>query len=263
MDIRKYIACLTSSSAESVCVNASTVLEVSYDEINQFLLSDKQPGISLFTAVKDDVDLCGGTLVVKRFILNKPHNQTVSTDIVSRFWRPDKHDKDTEGIILIILIYAMANGNSMPINYRVYHHSEEKTKNGCNEGKCLQEMIQEVWSQGLRPAWVTANSRYSSLDNLKFLRNLEVGVYMGLEKNRIVSSQSYLYKQVGQVNIPWGELYTHLKGFGFVQVFQTVDQGGDAQHYMIYEPQTDVLRPKLVPESDVDSVSTGAATVCK
>jgi hypothetical protein len=72
-----------------------------------------------------------------------------------------------------------------------------------------------------------------------------VSFLVGLEKNRIVSSQPALYEQVGQAAIPQEGLYTHLKGFGFVQVFRTVSQDGDVRHYALYRPQQDPALPIL------------------
>ena len=240
MDIEKYIAYLMSSPTGSSCVKASTVLEVSHDEVNRFLLSGNHSGLELFRVVKDHIDLQGGTLSVDDSTLDKPYSQTASTELIGYFWS-GKHHKSVKGISLIVLVYTMATGYSVPVNYRVYRHSEGKTKN-----EYFQDMVREVWNQGLRPAWITADSWYSSLDNLKFLRNLEVGIYMGLEKNRIVSCQPSVYEQVGQVEIPWEGRYTHLKGFGFVQVFQTVAQDGNVRYYMIYKPQTDISQPELI-----------------
>ncbi|MEO0331207.1 MAG: transposase [Bacteroidota bacterium] len=240
MDIEKYIAYLMSSPTGSSCVKASQVMEVSHDEVNRFLLLGNRSGLELFGIVKDHIDLQGGTLSVDDSTLDKPYSQTASTELVGYFWS-GKHHKSVKGISLIVLVYTMTNGYSVPVNYRVYRHSEGKTKNDY-----FQDMVQEVWNQGLRPAWITADSWYSSLDNLKFLRNLEIGIYMGLEKNRIVSNQPSIYEQIGQVAIPPEGLYTHLKGFGFVQVFQTVAQNGDVRYYMIYKPQADSSQPELI-----------------
>lgn len=240
MDIEKYIAYLMSSPTGSSCVKASTVLEVSHDEVNRFLLSDTHKGLELFYKVRDQIDLQGGSLSVDDSTLDKPYSQTAGTELVGYFWS-GKHHKSVKGISLIVLVYTMASGYSVPVNYRVYRHREGKTKNDY-----FQEMVLEVWNQGLRPAWMTADSWYSSLDNLKFLRNLEVGIYMGIEKNRIISCQPSVYEQVGQVKIPWEGLHTHLKGFGFVQVFQTVAQDGDVRYYMIYKPQADLSQPELI-----------------
>jgi len=94
-----------------------------------------------------------------------------------------------------------------------------------------------VWSQGLRPAWVTADSWYSSVENLKFLRNKEVGFMVGLEKNRLISTVPHHYEPVGAAAIPSEGLYTHLKGFDFVKVFQTVDTEDHERYYALYGNQ--------------------------
>lgn len=248
MDIEKYIAYLMSSPTGSSCVRASEVMKVTHDEVNRFLLSDNHAGIELFEKVKDHIDLQGGSLSVDDSTLDKPYSQTASTELISYFWS-GKHHKSVKGICLIVLVYTMATGYSVPVNYRVYRHSEGKTKNDY-----FQDMVREVWNQGLRPAWLTADSWYSSLDNLKFLRNLEIGIYMGLEKNRIVSNQPSVYEQIGQIIIPSEGIYTHLKGFGFVQVFQTVAQDGDVRYYMIYKPQTDMPQPELLPRETFEQV---------
>nr|WKN38659.1 transposase [Tunicatimonas sp. TK19036] len=216
--------------------------------VNRFLLSDHHSGSELFHAVKDHIDLQGGTLSVDDSTLDKPYSQTASTELVGYFWS-GKHHKSVKGISLVVLVYTMANGYSVPVNYRVYRHSEGKTKNDY-----FQEMVREVWNQGLRPAWVIADSWYSSLDNLKFLRNLEISIYMGPEKNRIISSQPHLYQQVSQIEVPSEGLHTHLKGFGFIQVFQTVAQDGNVRYYMIYKPQTDLSQPELISKEIFEQV---------
>jgi hypothetical protein len=253
MDIEKYIAYLISSPSGSSCVKASMVMKVSHDEVNRFLLSDNHVGIELFEKGKDHIDLQGGSLSVDDSVLDKPYSQTNSTELIGYFWS-GKHHKSVKGISLIVLVYTMATGYSVPVNYRLYRHSDQKTKNGY-----FQEMVQEVWNRGLRPSWITADSwrpplRYSSLENLKFLRNLEAGIYMGLEKNRIISCQPSVYEQLSQVAIPLQGLYTHLKGFGFVQVFQTVAQDGDVRYYMIYQPQNDPAQPRLVAREVFEQV---------
>jgi hypothetical protein len=51
-----------------------------------------------------------------------------------------------------------------PINYRIYDKTENKTKNDY-----FQEMLAEVLGWGLEPAFVTGDSGYSSLENLKMI----------------------------------------------------------------------------------------------
>lgn len=115
-------------------------------------------------------------------------------------------------------------------------------------------MLKQLWQWGLRPEWITADSWYSSLENLKFLRNLEVNFLMGLEKNRIISSQPSHYEQVGQVIIPPEGLYTHLKGFDFIEVFRTVSQEGDVRHYALYRSGQDRELPHRATRQEFETL---------
>lgn len=229
MQLDQYIAYLLSTPCPSSCVKASEVLEVSHDEVNRFLLSSEYTGRDLFESVRVGLCLQGGTLTVDDTVLDKPFTRAGTTELVGRFWS-GRHHKVVQGINLLVLVYTQQD-HSVPVNFRVYRQAEGMTKNDY-----FRQMVLELWQWGLRPAWVTADSWYSGLDNLKFLRNLEVGILMGLEKNRLISTHPSEYQQVGQANIPASGLRTHLKGFDFVAVFRTVDTDNDARHYLLYHP---------------------------
>jgi len=248
MQAEEYITYLLSSPNGSSCVQAGHVLQVSHDEVNRFLLSGAYQGEDLFKAVASSIDLIGGTLTVDDTVLDKPYTELSSSELVGYFWS-GKHHKSIKGINLIVLIYTTVSGYSVPVNFRVYHSREGKTKN-----EYFQAMLKQVWQWGLRPEWITADSWYSSLENLKFLRNLEVNFLMGLEKNRIVSTQPSLYEQVGQVLIPPEGLYTHLKGFDFIEVFRTVSQEGDVRHYALYQSGQDRELPHRSTKQEFETL---------
>jgi len=229
-------------------VQAGDVLQVSHDKVNRFLLLGEYQGEDLFNAVASSIELTGGTLTVDDTVLDKPYTELSSSELVGYFWS-GKHHKSVKGINLIVLVYTSVSGYSVPVNFSIYRSSEGKTKNDY-----FQAMLKQVWQWGLRPEWITADSWYSSLENLKFLRNLEVNFLMGLEKNRIISSQPSLYEQVGQVAIPQEGLYTHLKGFDFVEVFRTVSQEGDVRHYALYQSGQDRAFPTKVTRQEFESL---------
>jgi hypothetical protein len=58
---------------------------------------------------------------------------------------------------LISLYYTDIVGNSYPVNFRIYDKSEGKTNNDY-----FLEMLEEVKSWGLRPAWMTGDSWYKA-----------------------------------------------------------------------------------------------------
>lgn len=228
MEANEYIAYLLSEPGKSSCVRSSKVLQVSHDEVNRFLADSDFSGKDLFNRAKGALQLTGGVLSVDDTVIDKPYSDPAASELVGFFWS-GLHHKSVKGINLIVLNYTDTNGVSLPVNWRVYRHRDNQTKNDY-----FQNMVSEVLSWGVRPAWVTADSWYSSIENLKFLRDKEVGFMVGLEKNRIISTVPHQYERVGEVAIGEDGLYTHLKGFDYVKVFRTVDTEDHARYYAVY-----------------------------
>jgi hypothetical protein len=237
MEAASYIAYLLSEPRQPSCVKASEVLEVSHDEINRFLLSSTYTGQDLFEAVKEGLAFTGGVLSVDDSVLDKPFSSLAATELVGLFYS-GRHHRVVKGINLITLFYTDVSGLGFPVNFRVYRPQENKSKHDY-----FQEMVKECWHWGLRPAWVSADSWYASIDNLKFLRDKEVGFLVGLEANRIVSTLPGVYEPIGQLaDIPQQGIFTHLKGFDFVKVFRTVDTEAHVRHYALYLPDKEQCR---------------------
>jgi len=78
---------------------------------------------------------------------------------------------------------------------------------------------------------------YSGVDNLKFLRKEGLGFLIGLEKNRIVSEREHEYVPVEALALPDCGQVVHLRKFGFVTVFRTLDKNGEPRHYAQYDPR--------------------------
>jgi len=108
-------------------------------------------------------------------------------ELIGYFWS-SKYHKSIKGLNLITLYYSDIQGNSVPINYRIYDKSENKTKNDY-----FREMVIEVINWGLKPRIVTGDSWYSGIENLKFIRNQELGFLFGVQKNRTVSNEPGKY----------------------------------------------------------------------
>jgi hypothetical protein len=231
MEASEYIAYLLSEAGKSSCVRSGKVLQISHDEVNRFLTGSDFGGKDLFARAKGALLLAGGVLSVDDTVIDKPYSNPAATELVGFFWS-GLHHKSVKGINLLVLNYTDPNGISLPVNWRVYRYSDHKTKNDY-----FRQMVNEVWSWGLRPAWVTADSWYSSIENLRFLRDKEVGFLVGLESSRLISTEPHHYESVGETVIPAAGLYTHLKGFDFVQVFQTVDTEGHQRYYALYGNQ--------------------------
>jgi hypothetical protein len=127
-------------------------------------------------------------LSVDDSVLDKPYSQYLA--FVGYFWSC-KHHRTVKGINLITLYYTDVHGQHLPINFRVYDKSEGKTKNDY-----FQDMLDEVLAWGLEPAMVTGDSWYSGVDNLKWIRNHQLGGLFALESNRTVSLEKGQWVQV-------------------------------------------------------------------
>ena len=156
--------------------------------------------------------------------------------MVGYFWS-GKHQRTVKSINLITLYYTDISGNSYPVSFRLYDKQDNKTKNDY-----FMEMLQEIKSWGVEPDWVTGDSWYSSLANLKFLRNEEVGFLFGVANNRKVSLQPGQEIQVQTLTIPESGLVVYLKEFGWVKVFAR-DFKNAACYDILLRPELEALKP--------------------
>jgi hypothetical protein len=218
------------------CVRLADVMgNLSHDGVNRFLLRENYTPEDLFNEVKGKMVLEGGSISVDDSVVDKPHRKLGKTDFVGYFWS-GKHKKTVKGINLITLYYTDIIDNSYPINFRIYDKREGKTKNDY-----FLEMLSEVESWGVKPAWVTGDSWYSSINNLKFLRNEEIGFLFGIAENRQVSLEKGKYVQVQTLLIPDSGLVVYLKEFGWVKVF-CQDFKNEARYYITYLPDLENLK---------------------
>ena len=218
------------------CNRWSEILEnVSHDSINRFLLRERYEAKDLFDTVKALIDLKGGILSVDETVIEKHYSNPKSAELIGYFWS-GKYHKTIKGLNLITLYYSDRQENAVPINYRVYDKQEGKTKNDY-----FREMLLQVITWGLKPSIVTGDSWYSSIANLKFLKNQKLGFLFGVEKNRTVSNEPGKYHQVNSLEIPDEGLITHLKEFGLIKLLRKDFRKGDSRHYILCLPNSEKL----------------------
>ena len=200
---------------------------MSHDSVNRFLYREKYSPLDLFNEAKQSLDMKGGTLSADDSVLDKPYAQYIN--YVDYFWS-GKHHKVVKGINLITLYYTDPKGMHLPVNFRIYDKSENKTKNDY-----FLEMLEELIAWGLQPTAVTGDSWYSSVNNLKTVRNHGLGLLFGVESNRLVSEVKGTWVQVQHLDVPETGLVVWLKDFGKVKVFRThlKDQ---KRHYIVHLP---------------------------
>lgn len=218
------------------CVRLSEVMEgLSHDSINRFLLRENYTPKDLFDEVKEHLILTGGIASGDDSVLDKPYSDPQKNELMGYFWS-GKHKRSVKGINLITLYYTDIAGASYPVSFRIYDKREGKTKNDY-----FREMVAEVREWGLEMSWVTGDSWYSGIENLKFLRNEKVGFLFGIAENRQVSIERGTFVQVQTLTIPESGLVVYLKEFGWVKVF-CQNFKNEVRHYIMYQPEETELR---------------------
>lgn len=149
---------------------------------------------------------------------------------------------------MITLYYTDLQGNHQPINYRLYDKSERKTKNDY-----FLEMLAEVLAWGVLPSFVTMDSWYSCVKNLKAITNHRMGFLAALESNRLVSIEKGSWVQLRNLEIPEDGIIVWLREFGFVKVFRTYlkDQ---MRHYAVFLSQNNDTPSNDQDKNDVLTV---------
>jgi DDE superfamily endonuclease len=189
-----YTLFLLAESKYSGCTRLAEILgETSHDSVNRFLLRERYEPKDLFLEVSPHINLTGGTLSGDDTVIDKPYSDPLLTELIGYFWS-GKHHRVVKVIQLITLYYTDLSGKSVPINYRIYNKQEGKTKNDY-----LRDMIAEVMDWGLKPKTVTTDAWYASKENLKFLRNKELGFLVGVAKNRSCSINGRDYTQIQNI----------------------------------------------------------------
>src|SRR5215210_1002240 len=145
MEVAEYIAYLMSEPYKSSCVRSSRVLAISHDEVNRFLNGRSFSGKDLFDKISPAICMKGGVLSVDDTVIDKPFSDPEQTELVGYFWS-GRHHKEVKGINLIVLHYTDNKGISVPVNFRVYRHSDGKSRNDY-----FQQMCCQVLNWGLKP----------------------------------------------------------------------------------------------------------------
>ena len=222
-----YIGFLLSEPNSATCTRLAEVMEMSHDSVNRFLSRENYEPRDLFDEASRQLNLKGGTVNVDDSTLDKPYSHRMA--LVGHFWS-GKHHRVVKGINLITLYYTDPQGRSLPVNYRIYDKAEGKMKNDY-----YLDMLTEVLSWGLEPAFATGDSWYSCVNNLKTVKNHRMGFLFAIESNRRVSVEKGRWSQVKQLEVPDDGLTVWLRQFGEVKLFRTrlKDQ---LRHYVVYLP---------------------------
>lgn len=220
-----YVSFLLSEPKNTSCLRLSEIESISHDSVNRFLNRETYEPIDLFNEAKKHITLEGGTLSVDDTVIDKPYANYIA--YIGYFWS-GKHHKSVKGLNLITLYYTDPQGRQQPVNYRIYDKNEGKTKNDY-----FLDMFDETLTWGLRPDYMTGDSWYGSVKNLKQIKNHRLNFLFGIAGNRCVSVEKGHDDQVQELDIPEDGLVVWLKDFGYVKVYRT-HLKNQVRHYAMY-----------------------------
>jgi putative transposase len=195
----------------------------SHDAINRLLLRIEIDSDDLWQEARHQVDLKSGVLVLDDSTLDKQYAKKI--ELVSRHWS-GKHRKVVCGINLITLLWTDGD-RYIPCDYRFY----DKPTDGATKNDHFRKMLLTAKERGFSPACVLFDSWYSSIDNLKTIRNLGWFWLTQLKSNRQVDPDRGGNRAISEVEISESGSILHLKGYGFIKVFKLVARNGDIEYW--------------------------------
>ena len=194
-----------------------------HDAITRLLHRMEPSPEMLWTEAQQYIDKRAGILVVDDSTLDKFYAQKM--ELVTRHWS-EKHGRVVQGINLISLLWTQGDQH-IPLDYRFY----EKSVDGATKNDHFRAMLDTAKLRKLTPQCVVFDSWYSSLDNLKLIRQHEWFWLTRFKRNRHVNPDGTGNRPLSEVDIAASGTVVHLKGYGLVKVFKIVAPNGDIDYW--------------------------------
>ena len=202
---------VTTQRYSALSLSEVAPIELSHDSISRWLEEKHCQPRDIWLEAKTHVLDTTGVLIADETVLNKSRSNKI--ELVRYQYSGTEHDV-VKGIGMLNLLWVDEKDEVCPADFRIYEPKEDgKTKNDH-----FRELLQLAQERGVKPEAVIADSWYSSLDNLKCIRDMGWNFVMGLRKNRVVNKNQKLCN----LDIPDEGLRIHLRGYGFITVFRFV-----------------------------------------
>ncbi len=202
---------VTSQRYSALSLSEVSPIELSHDSISRWLTDAHCQPKDIWNEAKKHVLGTQGVLIVDDTILDKSRSDKI--ELVRWQYSGTVHDV-IKGIGMLNFLWVDEKNQVCPMDVRIYEPKEDgKTKNDH-----FRELLHLAKEREVKPDAVIADSWYSSLDNLKCIRDYGWNFVMGLKKNRVVNKNQKLCN----LNIPDEGLRIHLRGYGWITVFRFV-----------------------------------------
>jgi hypothetical protein len=214
-----YKAFLQASSVRysGLALSEVSPFELSHDGISRWLKEKQFTPKDIWQKAQKLIEKeHEGILITDDSVLSKTFSKKI--ELVNYQYSGNEHDV-IAGIGLINLIWHdCVEKQSVPVDYRIY----DKDTDGKTKNTHFCEMLSLAKKRGLKPLAVVMDAWYSSLKNLKAIRDHGWIWVTALRKNRKVNRDVSLE----ELDIPAEGLKVYLRGYGWVTVFKFVAKNG-------------------------------------
>jgi hypothetical protein len=224
-----YIDFLVGAQVLYTCKEAALVQpeekgSIAHDAINRMLYRLEADPNKLWEEAKVHVSLRKGILVIDDTLLLKLYAKKI--ELAHPQWSGRDHRVEN-GIGLISLVWT--DGDAViPIDYRIY----DIDKDGLTKNNHCQNMLRSAFNRGFHPDYVSFDSWYSGLENLKIVESFGWRWLTRLKCNRLVSPDRAIGNvPVESLEISGEGLIVHLKGYGMIKIFKTVVRNDDVAYW--------------------------------
>lgn len=215
-----------------------------HDAFTRLLTREPPDTEALWEEARTLVEPEEGLLVLDGTTLDKPYSKKM--ELVHRHWS-GKHHRVVSGINLTTLLWS-EQGALVPTDFRVF----DKPRDGFTKNDHFRAMLMQAKERGFEPRYVLFDSWYSSLDNLKTIRNYGWRWLRRIKSNRQVNPDKEGNIAIEEAEIPAEGRRVHLKGYGMVRVFRTVARDGGAEHWA-----TDELKMSEADRKELEGAGWG------
>ena len=191
--------------------------ELSHDGISRWLKEKHFSPKDIWSTSEKLIDFDEECLLIADdSVLSKTFSKKI--ELVNYQYSGNEHDV-VAGIGLVNLLWhGCKQEQSVPVDYRIY----DKDTDGKTKNSHFCDMLSLAKKRGLKPSAVVMDAWYSSLKNLKAIRDHGWIWVTTLRKNRIVNRGVSLET----LDIPDEGLSVHLRGYGWITVFKFVAKNG-------------------------------------
>ncbi len=198
----------------------SPVSDLCHDSVSRWLSSSNFTPSDLWNQVKSLVDVKTGYLLCDDTLLNKQYSRI--NELAKKQYSGNEHGL-VNGICLVNLLWT-GGDEFIPVDYRIYRkEADDKTKNDH-----FQDMLKRAFGRGFSPLYVLVDSWYSSISNLKLIREFNWNFICNLKSNRKVNVIQGNYIPIADLDLAEKQVRkVWLKEFGFILVCKIVNKEGD------------------------------------